>query len=102
MPVAVGRQVAFRNDNTVAVDRRTGEIVGGWAGGTTLEGHIVIVPPWHTGSVPLLIGTASSRPRLGYTVPPGEWGIQVTLRLGPDPRNSLQRRTPILPLTITA
>jgi hypothetical protein len=52
--------------------------------------------------IPLLVGTASSRPELGYAVPPGEWGIQVTLKLGQDPRSPLLRRTPILPLTITA
>ena len=50
----------------------------------------------------LLIGTASSIPRLGYTIPPGDWGIQATLTLGPHPRDSPRRRTPILPLTITA
>ena len=27
---------------------------------------------------------------------------QVALKLGPDPRNPLLRRTPILPLTVTA
>jgi hypothetical protein len=46
--------------------------------------------------------TVSSRPQLGYAVPPGEWGIQVTLKLGPDPRDSPRRRTPVLPVTITA
>ena len=63
----------------------------------------------------------ASAEAVGYTVPPGEWGIQVTLELrfgpqtdlriirsgtsavlGSDPSNSLRRRTPILPLTITA
>jgi hypothetical protein len=40
--------------------------------------------------------------RLGYTVPPGQWGSQATLRLGTDPRDAPRRRTPILPLTVTA
>jgi hypothetical protein len=60
------------------------------------------VPPGQTGRVPLLIGTASRLPRLGYAISPGDRGIQATLTLGPDPRDSPRRRTPILPLTITA
>jgi hypothetical protein len=35
-------------------------------------------------------------------IPPGDWGIQATLALGPHPRDSPRRRTPILPLTVTA
>ena len=35
--------------------------------------------------IPLLIGTASSTPRLGYTIPAGTWGIQATLTLGNYP-----------------
>ena len=50
----------------------------------------------------MLIGTASTAPQLGYTVPPGTWGLEVTLMLGPHPRDSHRKRTPILPLTITA
>jgi hypothetical protein len=57
------------------VASRTGERIGGFSG--------------------TQVGTASSKPELGYAVPPGEWGIQATLELGED-----RRRTPILPLTI--
>jgi len=46
--------------------------------------------------------TASATPRLGYTIPPGDWGIQATLTLGPYTRDLPRRRTPILPLTVTA
>ena len=49
----------------------------------------------------LLIGSLGA-PRLGYTVPPGSWGIQATLILGRGSRDSPHRRTPVLPLTITA
>jgi hypothetical protein len=35
-------------------------------------------------------------------IPPGDWGIQATLTLGPHPRDSPRRQTPILPLTVTA
>lgn len=105
----------------VVVDPQTGETVGGFSGAQTLALKFFRVFPGGSVRLPLLIGTASSRPELGYTVPPGEWGIQVTLELrfgpqtdlriirsgtsavlGSDPSNSLRRRTPILPLTITA
>jgi hypothetical protein len=75
---------------------------GGFSGMQTLPLKVFRAIPGGSVRIPLLIGTASSRSRLGYTVPPGEWGIQVTLTLGPDPRDSPRRRTPILPLTITA
>lgn len=48
------------------------------------------------------LATASFDPRLGYAVPPGEWGLRAVLVLGPDPENAPRRRTPVLPLTITA
>jgi hypothetical protein len=60
------------------------------------------IGPRQTERVELLIGTASFTPRLGYAVPPGKWGIQATLTFGPDPRDSPRRRTPVMPLTITA
>lgn len=85
----------------VVVDPDTGEVVGGFSGFQQLPLIIFRVAPGQTGRVPLLIGTASFTPRLGYVVPPGDWGIQVTLTLGQPPRDSLRRRTPVLPLTIT-
>lgn len=62
------------------------------------------VPPGGTTPVPLLVGTDSFDPDLGYAVPPGEWGIQVTLRriTERDPVLGRPIRTPILPLTVTA
>jgi hypothetical protein len=84
------------------VDPSTGEIVGGFAGAQTLPLIMFKLSPGETRNVPLLIGTASRTPRLGYAIPPGDWGIQATLRLGPSPRTLLERRTPILLLTVTA
>jgi hypothetical protein len=56
-----------------------------------------------TERVPLLIGTDSFTPELGYILPPGSWGLQAPLDLAPDPRTRPHRRlTPVLPLTITA
>jgi hypothetical protein len=96
-------QIATNGQVTAGVvDLHTGEVVGGFAGAQTLPLIIFRVAPGQTGQVPLLIGTASSAPRLGYTIPPGDWGIQATLTVGPHPGDSPRRRTPILPLTITA
>ena len=85
----------------VVVDPQTGEVVGGFSGFQTLPLVVFRVAPGQTQPIPLLIGTASCTPRLGYAVPAGFWGIQATLTLGPDPRDSPRRRTPVLPLTIT-
>ena len=119
-------QIATNSQVTaVVVDPHTGEVVGGYAGFQQLPLIIVRVAPGQTGRVPLLIGTASCTPRLGYAVPPGDWGIQATLTLVPrhdaeghsgrdahrralraivsrPGRDLPRRRTPVLPLTITA
>jgi len=89
------------------VDLATGDVVGGFTGWV----HSVLVtfrvPPGGTERIPLLIGTASTTERLGYAVPPGDWGVQATLELLPDDESSydrerIRRRTPVWPLTITA
>jgi hypothetical protein len=96
-------QIATNGQVTAAVvDPHTGEVVGGFAGFQNLPLIIFRVAPGQTERIPLLIGTASSTPRLGYAIPPGDWGIQATLTLGPHPRDSPRRRTPVLPFTITA
>jgi hypothetical protein len=87
---------------TAVVDPATGEVVGGFAGAQALPLITYRVLPGQTEPIPLLTGTASFTPRLGYAVPPGSWGIQATLTLGADPRDSPRRRTPVMPLTITA
>jgi hypothetical protein len=89
----------------VVVDPRGGEVVGGFSGAQTLPLVTFRVPAAGTERIPLLIGTASFTPRLGYAVPPGSWGLQATLELvpsgpGPEPAERIPRRTPILPLTI--
>jgi len=100
-----GRELQIATNGQVTatvVDPHTGDVVGGFAGFQHLPLVIFRVAPGQTGRVPLLIGTASFTPRLGYVIPPGDWGIQATLTLGPHPRDSPRRRTPVLPLTITA
>ena len=88
------------------VDPGSGEVVGGFSGAQFLPLVTFRVPPAGTERIPLLIGTASFLPRLGYAVPPGTWGLQATLDLvpagsGPRPAEWLRRRTPVLPLTVT-
>lgn len=96
-------QIATNGMVTAAVvDPATGEVVGGYAGFQTLPLVWFRVSPGATQRIPLLIGTASSAPRLGYAIPPGAWGIQVTLQLGDYPSSHYYRRTPVLPLTVIA
>ena len=95
--------IATNGQVTAAVvDPRTGLVVGGFAGAQTLVGINFQVVPGATERIPLLIGTASVVPDLGYTVPPGTWGIEVPLDLQRDVYTREARRTPVLPLTITA
>ena len=87
------------------VDPATGEIVGGYAGMQQMPGIMFTAGPGGSTRIPLLINTASSTPRLGYAVPPGHWGLQVTLDLGGwgSPGSPAHLRPiPILPLTITS
>jgi hypothetical protein len=56
------------------------------------------VAPGATERIPLLVGTASFVPDLGYAVPPGEWGVQANLA----PAAGTAVRAPALPLTITS
>jgi len=86
----------------VVVDPATGQTVGGFAGFQTLPGVFFRVAARTTERIPLLIGTASFTPELGYILPPGSWGIQVPLDLAPDILTRHRRLTPVLPLTITA
>jgi hypothetical protein len=86
----------------LVVDPQTGHVVGGFAGAQLAVFICFRVPPQATERVPLLIETASFRPELGYTVPPGSWGMQVPLVLQRDLFTSEHRLTPILPLTVTS
>jgi len=87
---------------TAVVDPATGAVVGGFAGAQALSLITYRVAPGQTERISLLTGTASFTPRLGYAVPAGSWGIQATLSLDGGSRDSPRRRTPVLPLTITA
>lgn len=80
------------------VNLQTGAVVGGYSGPVRAMLRIYTVEPGATEHIPLLVGTESFVPELGYAVPPGQWGIQATL----DPAFGHALRTPILPITITS
>ena len=84
------------------VDPESGEVVGGFAGFQTLPLVTFRAAAGQTVGIPLLIGTASHTDRLGYAVPPGTWGLRATLKLARGAETYVRRRTPVLPLTITA
>ena len=85
----------------VIVDPQTEQVIGGSTLPQLLIGVEFLVPAGETKRIPLLIGTESFVPDLGYVVPAGRWGLETTLTLGRNP-DSPVRRTPVLPLTITA
>jgi hypothetical protein len=63
------------------VDPDTGVSVGGYAGAKRLPLVTFTAAPATTVRIPLLVGTASYRPALGYTVPPGTWWLTAPIRL---------------------
>ena len=80
------------------VDPHTGAVVGGFAGAQTLPGIHFSAAPGDSVVVPVLVGTTSVSPDLGYAVPAGKWAVQMTLEL----EDGRYLRTPLLPITVTA
>ncbi len=80
------------------IDPSTDEIVGGFAGAQRLPLYLFRIVPGGSETIPLLGGTASTVPRLGYAVPPGDWAIEATLPLAGDG----PRRTPPLAITVVS
>jgi hypothetical protein len=74
------------------VDPTNGRVVGGYEGAITTELRRYHVPAGTSKEVPTLIGTASTRPELGWAVPPGDWAIRILLQLGDE---RFQRMLPI-------
>jgi hypothetical protein len=64
------------------VDPVTGEVVGGYEGAMTAQLKVVTVAPGTSADLPVLVGTASSRPELGWAVPPGRWALRFRLQVG--------------------
>lgn len=92
--------VVLTNGNLTAqvLDAATGERVGGYSGAQRLPLVKFTVPDSGSTVIPVLVGTASSSPELGYAVPPGEWAIAVEMKLD-DGRTV---RTPPMGVTVTA
>ena len=82
----------------VILDPGSGDVVGGYWGGQTLPGVRFEVLPGDRTTIPLLVGTESFVPELGYRVPAGVWEVAADLRLG-DGR--VVRSVPV-PLAITS
>lgn len=68
----------------MVADPHTGQVVGGFAGAQAASAVPCRVAAGATERIPLLIGTDSFTPELGYILPPGSWGLQAPLTLAPD------------------
>jgi len=79
------------------IDPNTFVVLGQFAGVQPAIARIITVKRGKESTVPLLVGTASLEPSLGYAIPPGEWALDAILGLGHEG----MRRTPPLPLTVT-
>jgi hypothetical protein len=77
------------------LDPTTRAVVGGYSGAQRVPLRIFEVDSGESILVPLLVGTASFDPPLGYAVPPGHWAMEAVLNFGDH-----QRRTPLLPLLV--
>jgi hypothetical protein len=64
------------------LDPETNEIVGGYSGAQPLPLVRFSAPAGGSVEIPMLVGTASTVPRLGYAVPPGQWAVEIVLPLG--------------------
>jgi hypothetical protein len=80
----------------MVLDPKTNETVGGYAGAQTMPLVLFRAPRGGSVDIPLLLGTASMTPRLGYSVPAGRWAIEITLDLG----TKGAFRTPRFPLAV--
>ena len=78
------------------VDPQSEVVVGAFEFAQTMPGIEFRIPPGGEVDVPLLIGTASSNPLLGYATPPGRWAIEIPLHL--EDRGIF--RTPLLPIDV--
>ncbi|WP_328998796.1 hypothetical protein OHA18_30645 [Kribbella sp. NBC_00709] len=63
-----------------AVVDSSGKVVGRYVGPRALPRVEFPIEPHQSRTVPVLIGTASLVPDLGYAVPPGQWGLVIALQ----------------------
>ncbi|WP_405069687.1 hypothetical protein OG558_08320 [Kribbella sp. NBC_01510] len=64
-------------DLTSAVTDSSGSVVGLYVGPHTMARVGFAIEPHQSRPVPVLIGTASVVPDLGYAVPPGQWQLVI-------------------------
>ena len=91
--------LAIRTNGTLValvVDPVTHEVVGGFSGSIPLPLVTFRAARGEEVEIPLLVGTASFVPALGYSVPPGQWDMVADLDLGEGQRV----RSPTVALTI--
>lgn len=67
-------------DLYTAVIDGSGDVVGRYVGPHNAPRIGFPIEPHQSSLVPALIGTASLVPDLGYAVPPGRWGLVVSLQ----------------------
>jgi hypothetical protein len=73
-------QVLITNgDLTSAVTDRSGGVVGMYVGPRYPRRVGFPIEPGQSSRIPVLIGAASVVPELGYAVPPGQWGLLISL-----------------------
>jgi hypothetical protein len=80
------------------LDPSTLDVVGGFIGAQTMPLFSYRIAPGETVAVRLLVGTASFKQTLGYTVPPGEWMMDAIVKV----HDRGDRRTPPLPVVVVA
>ena len=76
----------------------TGEVVGGFYGWQTVPLVVFRCAPGERVSVPLLVGTTSFVPSLGYAIPPGSCAVEAVVDLHGRGRFVTSR----LPITVAA
>ena len=77
--VEVPRSLSTNGHLQSAVVDDAGRVVGRYVGPQHLPHVGFVVEPGRSTEVPVLIGTDSMAPELGYAVPPGHWGLVVVL-----------------------
>ena len=85
---------------SAAVDD-TGAVVGRYVGAQHLQFVGFAVEPGRSTEVPVLIGTDSVVPRLGYAVPPGQWHLVVLLDVHRGRTARVNTVSAPIPLTVT-
>jgi len=79
------------------LDPNTGDVAGSYSGAQSLPLKVYRIAPGDTKTIPLLVGTDSFVPELGYTVPAGDWPIVADFKLG----GGEVLRSPSVNLTVT-